>query len=66
MANCGPHTNGSQFIIDLQPSPWCNDKNVVFGNAVDSDDLLKKLEFCGSKGGQPMRRVTIRDSGEVS
>lgn len=31
MANDGPHTNGSQFLVTLAPQPWLNYKVVGFG-----------------------------------
>lgn len=31
MANKGPHTNGSQFYITLQPTPWMDRTYVAFG-----------------------------------
>lgn len=31
MANDGPHTNGSQFLVTLAPQPWLNHKVVGFG-----------------------------------
>lgn len=31
MANKGPHTNGSQFYITLQPTPWMDRTFVAFG-----------------------------------
>lgn len=31
MANKGPHTNGSQFYITLQPTPWMDKNYVAFG-----------------------------------
>lgn len=34
MANDGPHTNGSQFLVTLVPQPWLNHKVVGFGRWV--------------------------------
>lgn len=34
MANHGPNTNNSQFIITMKPLPHMNGKNVVFGKVV--------------------------------
>lgn len=31
MANKGPHSNGSQFYITLQPTPWMDRTYVAFG-----------------------------------
>ena len=31
MANDGPHTNSSQFLVTLSPQSWLNRKVVAFG-----------------------------------
>lgn len=31
MANDGPHTNASQFLVTLAPQPWLDHKVVGFG-----------------------------------
>ncbi|XP_028253516.1 putative inactive peptidyl-prolyl cis-trans isomerase-like 6 [Parambassis ranga] len=44
MANKGPHTNGSQFYITLQPTPWMDRTYVAFGRVVEGVDVLRRLE----------------------
>ncbi|KAI0666521.1 Der f Mal f 6 allergen [Trametes maxima] len=44
MANRGPHTNSSQFFITTVPAPWCNQRNVVFGEVVKGMDVVRKIE----------------------
>ncbi|XP_074471898.1 putative inactive peptidyl-prolyl cis-trans isomerase-like 6 [Sebastes fasciatus] len=44
MANKGPHSNGSQFYITLQPAPWMDRTYVAFGHVVEGVDVLERLE----------------------
>ncbi|KAI0767583.1 Der f Mal f 6 allergen [Fomes fomentarius] len=44
MANRGPHTNSSQFFITTVPAPWCDRRNVVFGEVVRGMDVVHKIE----------------------
>ncbi|XP_008276859.1 putative inactive peptidyl-prolyl cis-trans isomerase-like 6 [Stegastes partitus] len=44
MANKGPHSNGSQFYITLQPTPWMDKTYVAFGRVVEGVDVLRRLE----------------------
>uniref|UniRef100_A0A3Q4N2E1 Peptidyl-prolyl cis-trans isomerase n=1 Tax=Neolamprologus brichardi TaxID=32507 RepID=A0A3Q4N2E1_NEOBR len=44
MANKGAHSNGSQFYITLQPTPWMDKTYVAFGQVVEGLDVLRRLE----------------------
>ena len=66
MANCGPHTNGSQFFITLRKTEWLDGKHVAFGQVVDGLDVVKKVEaLAGSLNGEPAKRLSIQLSGQV-
>jgi len=66
MANCGPDTNGSQFLITFKATPWLDGKNVAFGKLEEGWDVLKKIEECGSKDGRPTKRVIISRCDEIT
>ena len=61
MANSGPNTNGSQFFITTVDCPWLNGKHVVFGQVLEGWDVVRKMETCGSKSGEPTALVKILD-----
>ena len=65
MANAGPNTNGSQFFITFAPTDWLDGYHCVFGEMIEGDDVLRKLELAGSRSGTPSAKFVIEDCGEV-
>ncbi|KAG1442054.1 hypothetical protein G6F56_011221 [Rhizopus delemar] len=65
MANAGPNTNGSQFFITFDKTPWLNGNHTVFGEIVEGEKVLDLLEQYGSQSGRPSAKVEIVDCGEL-
>lgn len=64
MANCGPHTNGSQFFITFVACPHLDGKHVVFGEVDEGLEVLRELEKVGSPSGKTTQPVTITECKE--
>ncbi|KAK5111662.1 hypothetical protein LTR62_004767 [Meristemomyces frigidus] len=65
-ANRGPHTNGSQFFITLEPCPHLNGKHTIFGRLVAGQqvvDRVAKVEV--DKDDRPLEPVLIARCGEL-
>ncbi|MCJ1425711.1 Peptidyl-prolyl cis-trans isomerase H [Sticta canariensis] len=65
MANSGPNSNGCQFFITTVPTPFLNNKHVIFGKVVDGMDVVRKVENTRTRGEKPATDVVIAQSGEM-
>ena len=65
MANAGKNTNGSQFFLTFDKTPWLDGKHVVFGELMEGQSLAKQMEKLGSQDGGTRVRIVVKDCGEL-
>ena len=57
MANAGPGTNGSQFFITVDATPWLNNRHTIFGEVTDEASKKVVDEIANVKTGRMDRPV---------
>ena len=61
MANAGPNTNGSQFVITLAPTTWLTGKHTIFGEVVEGQEVAEKIvKVPRSRQDKPNKDVVVK------
>ena len=54
------------FFVTFNKASWLDGYHVVFGELVEGDDVLNKIEESGSRDRHTKKYITIEDSGSAS
>ncbi|KAH9067798.1 allergen [Lactarius vividus] len=65
MANRGPGTNTSQYFITTAAAPWCDGKNVVFGEVAEGLPIVERIQSYASSDilRRPSATILVERSG---
>ncbi len=61
MANSGPNTNGSQFFITENATPWLNGHYNLFGKLIDGADVVPKITHVEKDPNDPAHSRPLKD-----
>jgi cyclophilin family peptidyl-prolyl cis-trans isomerase len=64
MANHGPHSNSSQFLVTLDALPWLDGRQVAFGRVVTGMRIFRVIAKAPLKNGRPVDPVLIVSCGK--
>ncbi|XP_059670676.1 peptidyl-prolyl cis-trans isomerase-like [Cornus florida] len=64
MANNGPDTNNSQFLICFRKAEELDGKHVVFGKVIQGMEVVEAIENLGSPSGKMEKPVVVMDCGK--
>ena len=60
MANSGPDSNGSQYFITVEPTPWLNDVHTIFGRLYGGSNVVYAINNVATNGNsKPLTNVVV-------